>query len=135
MRRALDLSPGISGARAGLGEALYLQGKPAEAKSQYALEPEDWQRQTGQAIVFQRLGDKAGAAAALKALAADNTSPYQVAQVHAQWGEPDAAFAALDTAFAVGDAGVELLKADPLIAPLRHDPRFARYVAKAGLDF
>ena len=134
MRRALELSPGITGARAGIGEALLLMGKPAEAEAQFALEPESWQRLTGQAIAFHRLGRTADAQAAVKALTADDTSAYQLAQIYAQWGEPNAALAALDTAFKIGDAGVELLKVDPLIDPLRRDPGFAPRVARVGFE-
>ncbi len=132
MRRALELSPGVNGAHAAIGEALLLQGRLAEAKSEYALEPESWERLTGQAIVFRRLGDAAGARAALEALIADggDTSAYQLAQVRAQWGDADGAMAALDTAFRIGDAGLVLLKSDPLMDPLRHDPRFTARLAR-----
>jgi len=109
-------------------------GKPAEAEAQFALEPESWQRLTGQAIAFHRLGRTADAQAAVKALTADDTSAYQLAQIYAQWGEPNAALAALDTAFKIGDAGVELLKVDPLIDPLRRDPGFAPRVARVGFE-
>jgi len=134
MRRALELNPAIVGARAAIGEALLLMGRPAEAEAQYTLEPEGWLRLTGQAIVFHRLGRTADAQAALKALIADGgvTSSYQLAQIHAQWGEPEAAFAALDTAFRVGDSGLAFLKADPLMDPLRMDSRFARRLAQVG---
>jgi len=133
MRRALELSPGIDGARAAIGEALVLMGRPAEARSEFALEPEDWQRLTGQAIAFQRLGDRAAAQAALAELKADgDANAYQLAQVYSQWGDADAAFGSLNTAFRIGDAGVEMLKTDPLMAPLHHDPRFDQSVARAG---
>jgi serine/threonine-protein kinase len=133
-RRALELSPGISGARAGIGQALLLMDRPAEAEAQFALEPESWQRLTGQAIVFRRLGRTADAQAALKALIADggDANSYQIAEIHAQWGEPDAAFTALDTAFKIGDQGVELLKIDPLMDPLHKYPDFAKSVARVG---
>ncbi len=135
MRRALALSPGISGARAGIGEALLLSDHAAEAQSEYELEPVAWQRLTGEAIVRRRLGDMAGAAQARDALiaAGRDESSYQLAEIEAQWRDPDAAFAALDSAFRVGDAGVELLAVDPLLTPLRHDRRYAKAVAKAGL--
>lgn len=48
-----------------------------------------------------------------------------LAAVHASLGEPDAAFAALDKALEMRDYWLLALDADPLLAPLRADPRFA----------
>jgi TolB-like protein/Flp pilus assembly protein TadD len=136
MRQALRLSPAINGARAALGEAMLLLGRAGEAKSEYALEPESWQRLSGQAIVFRRLGDTAAADAALATLVATDgdTSSYQIAEVYAQWGRLDAAFAALDTALKVGDPGLQALKVDPLLDPLRRDARFNLLLRRTGLN-
>jgi TolB-like protein/Tfp pilus assembly protein PilF len=134
LRRALALSPNMDIAHAWLGDALMLQGKLADAKAEYALEPVMWARLTGQAIVLRRLGDTAGARAALRALTADgDASAYQEAQVYAQWGDTPAAFQALDTAIRLDDSGLLMLKVDPLLEPLRGDPRFAVRLQKVGL--
>ncbi len=135
MRRALALSPGINGAHAAIGEALMLQGRLEEAKAEYALEPEGYERFTGQAIVLRKLGDAAGAQAAVNALIADgaDASAYQLAQVRAQWGDRDGAIAMLDTAFKFGDSGLLVLKSDPLMDPVRGDPRFPSRLARLGL--
>jgi len=135
LRRALALSPRTEIAHAWIGDALMLQGKLADAKSEYALEPSSWARLAGQAMVLRRLGDAAGARAALAALVADggDANAYQEAQIHAQWGDRDAAFAALDTASRLDDGGLLLLKVDPLLDPLRGDPRFAARLARMGL--
>jgi TolB-like protein/Tfp pilus assembly protein PilF len=135
LRRALALSPRMVIAHAWIGDALMLQGKLAEAKAEYALEPLGWVRLTGQAMVLWRLGDKVGARSALKALTADggDANAYQEAQIHAQWGEADSAFAALDIAIRLRDIGLLMLKVDPLIDPLRRDHRFAARLAQMGL--
>jgi len=135
MRRALALSPKTEMEHAQIGNLLFLQGKLSEAKAEYALEPTSWPRLTGQAMVLQRLGDTAGARAALKALIADDAdgNAYQEAQVYAQWGDLDRAFAALDTATRLNDSGLLMLKVDPLFDPLRRDPRFIRRLAQVGL--
>ncbi len=132
MRRALALSPGVNGVHAAIGDALFLQGRLAEARAEYGREPAGWSRATGEAIVRQRVGDFAGAKAALKALLGDDpdASAYQEAQVYAQWGDPIRALAALDAAFKVGDAGLVLLRTDPMMDPLRADPRFAARLAR-----
>ena len=135
LRRALELSPSSSGAHARIAEAMMLGGRLAEAKSEYALEPTEWERLTGQAIVLNRLGDKAGAQAAFKALIADgeDSSAYQVAQIRAQWGDRNGAIAALDRAFQTNDPGVLSLNMDRLMDPLRGDPRFAGRLGNLGL--
>jgi TolB-like protein/Tfp pilus assembly protein PilF len=134
LRRALALSPRMDFAHASIGDALALQGKFAEAKAEYALEPTSWARLTGQAIVLRRLGDTAGARAALAGLIAEGAdgSAYQLAQIYAQWGNRDAAFTALDTALRLNDPGLLAMKVDPLLDPLRGDPRFSQRLARMG---
>ena len=46
---------------------------------------------------------------------------YQQAQIHAQWGELDAAIAKLQQARRIGDSGLIYLRNDPLLDPLRKD--------------
>ena len=135
MRRALALNPGAEGAHAAIGDALMLQGDLAGARSEYALEPLAWLRLTGQAILLRRTGDRPGSEAALRALTADanGVTLYQQAQVFAQWGEADRAIAALGQAFKSGDAGIVLMKSDPMMDPLRADPRFVRMIGQLGL--
>lgn len=135
LRQALALDPSLNGAHADLGRVLLLQGRPAEAKIEFALEPEEWQRLSGQALVLRKLGNVEGATSALRRLIATDgdASAYEVAQIRAQWGDLDAAFAAIDTALRVGDSGVTMLKVDPFMVPLRRDPRFADRLARAGL--
>jgi tetratricopeptide (TPR) repeat protein len=45
-------------------------------------------------------------------------------------GNHDAAFAALDQAFANRSAGMAYLEIEPLVDPLKNDPRYARFVQK-----
>ena len=136
MRRALALSPGAEGAHAAIGDALYLQGDAAGARSEYALEPLAWLRLTGQAISLRRLGDRTGAQAALDGLRADanGVTLYQQAQVFAQWAEPDRAVAVLGQAYKAGDSGIVLIRSDPMMDPLRRDPRFVRLIDQLGLS-
>lgn len=53
-----------------------------------------------------------------------------MAMVHAALGSTDAAFAALDHALEMGDYWLLALDVDPLLAPLRQDPRFAERRAR-----
>jgi len=135
LRRALELSPDAQSIHALIGDSLLMQGKFGQAKLEYGREPAAWARLTGQAIVLQRLGDPGGARAAMAALIAiqGDTSHYQQAQIRAQWGDIDTAFAELDAAIRTGDPGALFVKADPLMDPLRGDPRFAARLAALGL--
>jgi len=53
-----------------------------------------------------------------------DAAAYQFAEIHAQWGERDAALDWLEKAMRLRDPGLIYLKTDPLLDPLRHEPRF-----------
>lgn len=135
MRRSLELSPTSEGAHAAIGDSLMLTGDLAGAGKEYALEPLDWLRLTGQAILLRRTGDTAGSEAALKALIGDDAGVtlYQQAQVYAQWGQADRALSALETAYKARDSGIVLMKADPMVDSLRKEARFVRLLTELGL--
>ena len=49
---------------------------------------------------------------------------YQYAEIYVQWGNVPKALEWLDTAMRLRDPGLEDLKTDPLMDPLRKEPRF-----------
>src|SRR5882762_9807763 len=49
---------------------------------------------------------------------------YQMAEIYAQWGDIPKALDWLETAYRLPDAGIVTLKLDPLVDPLRKEPRF-----------
>jgi hypothetical protein len=58
---------------------------------------------------------------------------YQYAEINAQLGDRDEAFRWLDTAFKVRDPGLMSgVYVDPLLDPLRADPRFDKIIAQLG---
>jgi eukaryotic-like serine/threonine-protein kinase len=64
------------------------------------------------------------------------SSAYGIAQLYADLGEKDQAFQWLNTSYQERDAGLEGLeglKTDFLLDPIRSDPRFAELVRKVGL--
>ena len=58
--------------------------------------------------------------------------PYFIAGLYAESGEKDKAFAALDEALATKDQHTSWMKVDPIMDPLRDDPRFREVLKKAG---
>ena len=50
--------------------------------------------------------------------------PYKVAQIYAQPGDKEQAFARLEIACEKNDSGLYRLKVEPLLDPLHGDPRF-----------
>jgi hypothetical protein len=49
---------------------------------------------------------------------------YQYAQIYAQAGDAGRAFAELGNAVEAKDPGLQLLKTDPFMDPVRGDPRY-----------
>jgi TolB-like protein len=134
--RALAMNARMSRAHAAIGDALLQLGRFADARAEYALEPVEDFRLTGEAIVGHRLGDLAAARAARAKLVKNlgDRVLYQQAQIHAQWGERDAAIAKLEQARRIGDSGLVYLRNDPLLDPLRAMPRFAGLLEGIGFD-
>ena len=78
------------------------------------------------AVVYEKLGRHADAQAELAKMQAmdGDAAAYQYATIYAQWGDRAKALAWLDTAMRVRDPGLEYLRSDPLMDPLRQEPRF-----------
>ena len=53
-----------------------------------------------------------------------DASAYQYATIYAQWGQIPQALVWLDKAMSLRDPGLENLKTDPLMDPLRKEARF-----------
>ncbi len=136
MTKALALKPRLSTASAAIGNALYVSGKTGEARTAYLAEPLAVFRLQGLAMLEHRTGNPAAAQSAMRALinAFGSNSAYQQAQVLAQWGKADEALAQLEQAAATRDSGLLLTRTDPLLDPLRKDPRFGGLLSRLGLS-
>jgi serine/threonine-protein kinase len=113
-----------------------MKNRPQEAQRYLDTLPADLTvRLSGEAIVAGRLGDAKRAKAKLEQLASvyGDAASYQFAQVHAQSGEKDKAFAALERGLEVNDPGLNTLRVDPLFDPIRSDPRFANLLQRADV--
>jgi TolB-like protein/Tfp pilus assembly protein PilF len=88
----------------------------------------------GQALLAARTGNRdlaLGKLAELQQRDADRANFYYAA-IYAQVGDKERAFAALNRAWEVRDAGLLGVKVNPFLDPLRSDPRYAALVRKVG---
>jgi tetratricopeptide (TPR) repeat protein len=105
-------------------EALRVAGQAEGANGKFLVSLASW--------AGGRKAEANATLAQLKATAAD-TAAYQIAQLHAQRGEVDEAFAWLETSFRQRDTGMIWLKNDPLLRGLHGDPRWLPLLRKMGL--
>jgi tetratricopeptide (TPR) repeat protein len=135
-KKALLVAPEHQIPHAIIGDSLRELGRFADAQAAYrGLSADTLLRIIAEAILAARMKDRIGATtriASLQRMAGDAVS-YQLGQVYAELGETNQAFAALNKAMEVKDPGLLTLKKDPVMDPIRADPRFA--VLLKGLDF
>jgi TolB-like protein/tetratricopeptide (TPR) repeat protein len=108
------------------GIAYYLAGNLPLAQSSCEARPDNFRSEWCQAVVYDRLGrpgEAAAAVAKLKQLAGESAA-YQYAEIHTQWGDRKAALDWLEKAMRLRDPGLVYTKTDPLLDPLRREPRF-----------
>lgn len=126
-------SPELFRAPGLIADCLLMLGRVEEASRAYGLLIADsWQQLNGQTLALARAGDRAAAAAMLakfKRLHGE-TSSYQYAGIYAQLGDRQRALDALDRALAIRDGGLASIKIDPLLDPIRREPRFEAIVKR-----
>jgi TolB-like protein/Flp pilus assembly protein TadD len=135
LRHALELNPKITNAHALIASCLLQMGRLKDARTEFVAEPQPFYRLSGLAIVDWRLGDKVGAQHSFDQLVSElgDSALYQQAEVLAQWGRPDDSIARLQRARQVGDSGLIYLATDPLLDPLRHQPKFASLLSQLNV--
>jgi TolB-like protein/DNA-binding winged helix-turn-helix (wHTH) protein/Flp pilus assembly protein TadD len=135
VQRALSINPKLEGAHSTLGSILLAQGNAHDALREIELEPGEWQKLTGEALVYHALNRPHDSDAALSKLIATHAqdSPYQVAEIYAYRGETNQAFEWLGRAYQERDPGLNQLKLDPLLKNSRSDPRYVELLEKLKL--
>jgi len=109
-----------------IGFAYYALGDFERARASCERKPEEWQSQQCLAVTYDKLGrhaDADGMLAKIKASQGD-AEAYQYAEIYAQWGNTPKALDWLETALRLRDPGLEVLKVDQFLDPLRNEPRF-----------
>jgi tetratricopeptide (TPR) repeat protein len=125
--QAIYLSPGhASEVYQRRARSYYMVGNFPLAKASCEAEPDHYEAQLCMPLMYEKLGQRAAAQAALEtAIAAQGVfSAYQYAQIYAQWGNAKKALDWLETALRLPDPGLEYLKTDPFLDPLRSQLRF-----------
>jgi tetratricopeptide (TPR) repeat protein len=84
------------------------------------------------AVLFNKLNRQSEAQAMLDQLVKENgdAAAYQYAGIYAQWGDMRTALKWIERAYEVKDPGVAFMKADPMLEPIRREPRFQAVVRK-----
>jgi TolB-like protein/Tfp pilus assembly protein PilF len=125
-QEALALDPDFQVAYGFGGLSYYLLGNLQDAHRTCKTRPEHFLSRVCLALTYDKLGRRADAEAALAGLMATNgdAAAFQYAEIYAQWGNTLKALGWLDTAMRARDTGMTLVKVDPLMDPLRNEPRF-----------
>ncbi|HEX3847029.1 MAG TPA: TIR domain-containing protein [Steroidobacteraceae bacterium] len=122
----ISVAPDFKESYGDRGFAYYGLGDLERARAACEVKPDYWASQQCLAVIYDKLGKHAEAQAELEKLKASqgDGAAYQYATIQAQWGNRAKALEWLETAWRLRDPGLEILKTDPLMDPLRKEPRF-----------
>jgi TolB-like protein/Tfp pilus assembly protein PilF len=126
LAEVISLDPDFKQTYGERGLAYYGLGDLQSACASCETKRDYWLSQQCLAVIYDKLGRHTDAEAELAKLKAEqgDDAAYQYAAIYAQWGNPAQALAWLDTAMRLHDPGLVSLKTDPLLDPLRMEPRF-----------
>jgi TolB-like protein len=123
--RVISLSPDFNETYAERGFAYYALGDLDSARASCETKPDFWFSQQCLALVYEKIGRHADAEIELTKLKANgDAAAYQYATIYAQWGNNPKALEWLETALRLRDPGLVRVKVEPLLDPLRKEPRF-----------
>ena len=136
LRQTLSINPELPETYSRIGMVLLAQNKNLEALKQFEVDTHKWSKLAGVAIAQNRLGNITAAKAAMLGLTSDTdtVSLYQQGQVYAQWSDLENGVLALEQAYQQRDAGMMTARVDPMLDPLRGQPRFIDLLKSMGFD-
>jgi TolB-like protein/Tfp pilus assembly protein PilF len=122
----VSLEPDFKGSYAQRGLSFYGLGDLERARTSCETKPDYWVSQLCLAVTYEKLGRRADAETELAKIksARGDAAAYQYAAIYAQWGLQAKALESLETSWRLRDPGLEYLKTDPLMDPLRREPHF-----------
>ena len=135
IRKNLKMDPGFALFHAQMSILYRLRGNYSGAVEESAKASE--QQNHPESARLKREGfAKGGWPGYLRALVAEleqsKTNPHALATAYVELGEKDKAFAALEVVYNSHSNFVGYFKIDPLLNPLRNDPRFTALLKKSG---
>jgi tetratricopeptide (TPR) repeat protein len=124
--KVISLELDFNSAYADRGLAYYGLGDLKSASASCETKPDYWESQQCLAVIYDKLKQHADAEVELAKLKAalGDAGAYQYATIYAQRGNGLKALEWLETALRLRDPGLTSLKTDPLMDPLRQEPRF-----------
>ena len=140
-QKGYELDPNFPLFRLWVGFAYILKGQYQQAIA-FTQTPDDspsrWNSIVVMAHAYAKMGDRSNCERTIGELEEIGKTRYirryYIASIYATLGDRDKAFAELDRAFADKDSFLARLVEDPLMDPLRNDPRFTAMLAKLGLS-
>ena len=133
--KTLEIDPKHAGAVGTLGVAYEQMGNYKQAMEQW-IKKEQLKGHEARAMELRQVFERSGYKGYLRKDAKNREAegdPYSAATDYAMLGDKDAAFAALEKAFASRESVVDS-KIDPELDNLRSDPRFADLLRRIGLQ-
>jgi TolB-like protein len=108
------------------GLSFYSAGDLSAAQSSCEARPDSFRSRVCLAVIYDRLGRHADAVALVAKIMQEggDAAAYQFAEICAQRGDRKAALDWLEKAMRLRDPGLVSTKVDPLMDPLRKEPRF-----------
>lgn len=142
-RRAIDLDANFARAHLRLGMAYVQMGRRREALAAYdktrEIAGDTPQVAAYRAHALAAAGRKSEALAALDALQQralrQYVPPYDIALIYTGLGEREQAFAWLEKAYTDRSSDMIYFKVEPMLAPLRSDPRYQNLLRRMRLAF
>jgi tetratricopeptide (TPR) repeat protein len=123
--RAAALDPTTAGSRIYRGLAYIELGQFDAALNSCLRAPSGVNGDACLAMAYQKLGRIAEAQATLRQLrdSGGDAAAWQIAEVYASWGDADSTVQWLQTALRLRDPGLIAFRTEPIMDPLRGDPR------------
>jgi serine/threonine-protein kinase len=130
-----SLDPDAGGAYSGRGLSYYMLGNFQGARAACEIKPDDWASPVCLAVTYDKLGRHADAEAVFAKYreTLGDAAAYEYAGIYAQWGNRAKALEWIDTALRLRESALAELRVDPLLDPLRSEPRFQ--AIERGLKF
>jgi eukaryotic-like serine/threonine-protein kinase len=133
--KALAIAPNSIRARFNLGNLELLENRPQQALDEFRHTRQQDFSLIGQTEAQFALGHRDEARQILKSMIDDKTASnwWGIADIYAQRGDADQAFAWADRAYAHRDSGMTWIEIDTDFRSLRGDPRFKALLRKMNL--